>query len=233
MAARLISVVLFAASAVIVFWYALVHTVHQGTLSIPDLHGRGVTTAEKLVHDLGITLVVEEEGVFSADYAPGKIATQNPHPGFHVKAGSSISVRVSLGGERTVTPEVRSLSLQAALRALEQEGLLPTSHAEVRGQTNGDSVLATDPPQGESVPPEAEVRLLVNSAPQRQLWVMPSLLSFRVETVSRFCRRHHLRLGQTHEVDYPGLPSGVVLRQYPAAGSPLSRSDIITVWISK
>ncbi len=233
MVRRLISALVFTASAVLVFWYALVHTVHQGTLSIPDLHGRDVATAEKLVHDLGITLVVEEEGAFSADHPLGHIATQNPHPGFHVKAGSVITVRLSLGSERSTTPDVRSQSLQAALRSLERQGLEPTSHVEVRGQTNGDSVLATDPPQGTLVAPQAEIRLLVNTAPHRRLWVMPSLLSRRVETVNRFCRRNHLRLGQTHEVDYPGLSSGVVLRQYPAAGSPLSRSDIITVWVSR
>lgn len=230
---RLITVLIALAAAIPVFWYALVHTVHQGTLSIPNLLGQDVATAEKLVHDLGISLVVEEEGTFSADHPPGKIATQNPHAGFLVKSGSVLRVRLSLGNERAIAPDVRSQSLQAALRSLEQEGLQPTSHAEVRGQTSGDSVLATDPPQGTSVAPEAEVRLLVNSAPDRQLWVMPSLLSLRVDTVNRFCRRNHLRLGQTHEVDYPGLPSGVILRQYPAAGSPLSRSDIITVWASR
>jgi beta-lactam-binding protein with PASTA domain len=233
MIGRSISALIFAASAVLVFWYALVHTVHQGTLSIPDLYGKDVATAEKMVHDLGITLVVEEEGAFSAQHPPGQIATQNPHPGFHVKAGSVITVRLSLGSERALTPDVRSQSLQAALRSLERQGLQPTSHAEVRGQTNGDSVLATDPPQGALVAPQAEIHLLVNTAPYRQLWVMPSLLSLRVDTVSRFCRTNHFRLGQTHEVDYPGLSSGVVLRQYPAAGSPLSRSDIITVWASK
>jgi len=77
------------------------------------------------------------------------------------------------------------------------------------------------------------VDLLVNTVPRRQLWVMPSLISQRMERVDRFCRVNRLRLGQAREVEYPGIPPGVVLRQYPAAGSPIAPSEIITVWVSK
>ena len=75
--------------------------------------------------------------------------------------------------------------------------------------------------------------LLVNTAPGKQLWVMPSLVSQPLERVERFCRLHRLRLGRAREVNYPGIPSGLVLRQYPPAGSPVAPSEIITVWVSQ
>ena len=78
-----------------------------------------------------------------------------------------------------------------------------------------------------------DVDLLVNSSPRDELWVMPSLVSRNIGVIRRFCAAHGLRLGQIHEVAYPGLSSGLVLRQYPPAGSPLSRSDIISVWVSQ
>jgi beta-lactam-binding protein with PASTA domain len=233
MIGRLIAALFFGISAIFVFWYALVHTVHLGTLTVPDLRGSEVLDAEKQLHDLGISLVVEDDGAFSTDISPGLIAVQHPHSGFHVKTGSTISVRLSLGSERAQIREIRGESLQTGLRSLEQDGLRPAPRAEVRGQADSDSILATAPPQGTAVAPDTEVKLLVNKTPARQLWVMPSLLSLRVDTVRRFCRRHHFRLGQVHEVRYPGLSGGVVLRQYPAAGSPLSRSDIITIWVSQ
>jgi beta-lactam-binding protein with PASTA domain len=62
---------------------------------------------------------------------------------------------------------------------------------------------------------------------------MPSLVSQPLASAERLCRVNRLRLGQAREVDYPGLAAGVVLRQYPPAGSPVAASDIITVWVSR
>jgi len=223
----------FLVCAGVVFWYALVYTVHRGTMSVPDLRGSTLTEAEQSAHDLGLAVQVEEEGVFSASVIVGRVATQDPHPGYHVKAGTIVSVRVSLGSERAVVPDVRGESLPTALRQLEQVGLRPGHRVQVRGHTAADSVVATDPAIGSDVVPDTEVHLLVNVTPRRELWVMPSLLSRSLQSVRRFCRQHRLRLGQVHDVVYPGVPIETVLRQYPPAGSPLSRSDIITVWVSQ
>jgi serine/threonine-protein kinase len=233
MVARLTAVAVFMVCAGVVFWYALVHTVHRGTLAVPDLSGSSLEQAERQAHDLGLTVEIEEPGVFSTTAPPGEIADQDPQPGFHVKTGSVVKVRLSLGGERITIPDIRGESLQGALRGLEQQGLKPTTRIQVNGHSSGDRVLATEPAVGSLVAPGTEIDLLVNVAPQRQLWVMPSLLSRGRDSVRRFCRSNQLRLGQVHEVLYPGLQSGLVLRQYPPAGSPLERGDIITIWVSQ
>lgn len=229
---RLLVAAVFTLVAAVVFWLALVHTVHLGTVAVPELIGTSSDEAEKVAHDLGLTIHLEETGVFSAEVESGAIAEQEPLPGFHVKTGSVVSVRLSIGGERVVIPNLAGESLQSAQRVLELSGLQPGAQLQVRGQAGGDFVLASEPAVGTAVAPGAEVRLLVNTTPQRDLWVMPSLVSRSVGVVRRFCRSNHLRLGHVHEVPYPGLPQGIVLRQYPPAGSPLSRSDIITVWAS-
>jgi serine/threonine-protein kinase len=233
MLARAVVALVFIVVAGVAFWYALVHTVHRGTLAVPDLRGETIEQAERLTHDLGVSVTVDDTGVFSTATPPGAIADQDPPPGFHVKVGSSVTVRLSLGGERVAIPNVRGESLQGTLRGLEQLGLEPGRRVQLNGQSGGDRILATEPPIGADVAPGTEVSLLVNVAPHDDLWVMPSLLSRTRDETRRFCRDHSLRLGQIHEVGYPGLPHGLVLRQYPPAGSPLSRGDIITVWVSQ
>ena len=230
---RIVAVLLFLLAAAAAAWFAVVATVHRGTLSVPELRGLDAQTARELAHDVGLEVVVEEPGVFSSEVPPGSVAAQEPVAGFHVKSGSRVTVRLSVGSERATVPEVRGESLQGAVRALEQVGLRPGARIQVEAHTAGDRVVATDPPAGTEVPPDHPVALLVNVTPARELWVMPSLLTRTVDAVRGFCRVHRLRLGQVHEVAYPGLPSGVVLRQYPPAGAPLSRSDIVTVWISQ
>jgi serine/threonine-protein kinase len=233
MIARLLAAVAFIAFAGVVFWNALVHTVHRGTLALPELRGQTVEQAEQLAHDAGVELVVEEPGVFSTSTPPGTVADQDPPPGFHVKVGSRVTARVSLGSERIVIPDLRGESLQGGLRGLEQAGLKPGRRMRLDGQGSGDRIVATDPAIGHQAAPDSEINLLVNVTPRLELWVMPSLLSRSRDTIRRFCRVNQVRLGQIHEVAYPGLPSGLVLRQYPPAGSPLSRSDIITIWVSR
>lgn len=233
MLSRLAAVLVGALCAAVVFWFSLVYTVHRGILSVPDLRGLAIDEAGAAAHDLGLTMITVEPGVFSASTTPGTIAAQDPSPGFHVKTGSSIRVRVSLGGERVLVPAVVGESPQAAQRGIEEAGLVLAGRTRVEGQAVADSVVASDPLEGDPVAPGSAVSLLVNVTPTQPVWVMPTLLSRTQLAVEAFCRQHGLRVGQVHEVAYPGLPADLVLRQYPAAGSPLTRSDIITVWVSR
>lgn len=233
MAARLLALAVFLPVAGVVFWYALVYTVHQGAMAVPDLRESSVEEARALAHDLGMELEIEDPGVFSTSVPVGAVAAQRPHPGFQVKAGAKVVVRLSLGSERVAIPDLYGESLQSALRGLETLSLPIGARIEVDGHAGPDQVIATGPPVASEVPPGTEIDLLVNTNPRRDLWIMPSLLSRNVGTIRSFCADHGLRLGQIHEVTYPGLSAGLVLRQYPPAGSPLSRSDIISVWVSQ
>jgi len=233
MAARLLALTIFLPVAGVVFWFALVYTVHQGAMAVPDLTGVTIEEARTVVHDLGMDVAIEDPGVFSPSIPPGTIAVQRPHPGFQVKAGAKVTVRMSLGNERVGIPSLYGESLQSALRGLEQLSLPVGARITVDGYSGPDQVIATGPPVATEVPPGTEIDLLINSSPHDDLWVMPSLLSRNIGVIRRFCTAHGLRLGQIHEVTYPGLSAGLVLRQYPPAGSPLSRSDIISVWVSQ
>jgi serine/threonine-protein kinase len=231
MVRRVLVVGLFVACALVGCWQALVHTVHRGTRSVPDLTGQSVEQATRDAHDIGLLVELEEPGVFSGDVEIGAIAEQQPRPGFHVKTGSRIRVRASLGSERAAIPDLRGESVQGSVRGLERAGLVPGERSRVDGMTAADRVIATDPPIGTLASPGSEVHVLVNQSPANRLYVMPSLLSRTTEEARRFCLANRLRLGQIHEVPYPGLPPGVLLRQYPPEGSPVSRADIVAIWV--
>ena len=232
-AARLVVVAVFLAVAGVVGWFSLVYTVHLGTVAVPELRGVSQEDGDRLAHDLGLVMEIDPSGVFSDEIDADLIAFQRPLPGFHLKAGSTVTVRLSLGDEQMQVPHVGNESLHASIRVLEAAGLRPGNKAQVSGEGGSDALLATSPAIGAAVAPGTEVDRLMNHAPQQTLWITPSFLSRPIGTIREFARVNRLRLGRVHEVDYPGLRPGIVLRQYPAAGSPLSRSDIITLWISK
>jgi len=231
MVRRALVVGLFVACTLVGCWQALVHTIHRGTRAVPDLTGQSVDQATRTAHDIGLAVELEEPGVYSGEVEIGAIADQQPRPGFHVKTGSRVRVRTSLGSERTAIPDLRGESVQGSVRGLERAGLLPGGRCRVDGMTAADRVLATDPPIGTLASPGTEVAVLVNQGPATRLWVMPSLLTRSIEEARRLCLANQLRLGQIHEVPYPGLPRGILLRQYPPEGSPVSRSDIVAIWV--
>lgn len=233
MIGRLVIAGLFFVTAGVTGWFSLVYTVHLGTVSVPELRGLSDQEAEGQAHDLGLMIAFDDTGVFSEKIPPGLVAAQNPLPGFHVKAGSVVRVNRSLGDQQIWVPQILGESPQAAIRALDNAGLHPGRRAEIFGQGAADSVVETNPAVDTRVLPEVEVDILTNRSPAQALWVMPSLLSQRLATVQSFCSNHRFRLGRIHEVDYPGISPNLVLRQYPPAGSPFSRSDIITLWISR
>ena len=123
MAARFLALIVFFPVSGVVFWFALVYTVHQGAMAVPDLSGVTIEEARTVVHDLGMEVAIEDPGVFSASIPAGTVAVQRPHPGFQVKAGAKVIVRMSLGNERIEIPDLYGESLQSALRGLEQLGL--------------------------------------------------------------------------------------------------------------
>ncbi len=230
---RLLVASVFLLSVGIVAWFSLVYTVHLGTVAVPELRGTTLEEADRMAHDIGLVMVLDDAGVFSDSIPVDHIAFQKPLPGFHLKAGSSVHTRLSLGGEQNLVPDLYGSSLQAAIRSLEASGLRPGRRAEVAGESESDSLVATSPAVGFGTAPGAEVDLLMNKSPAQGLWVMPSLISLPISAVRHFAQTNRFRLGRVHEVEYPGLGPGLVLRQYPPAGSPLSRSDIITLWISQ
>ncbi len=230
---RLFLLIAFLLSAGVAFWLSLVYTIHLGTVTVPDLVGKSTGEAETLSHDRGLVFMLDEGGVFNKSAPIGTIGAQQPPGGFHLKSGSEVHVRLSLGHEKTSVPDLEGLSMPAAVQKLEEAGLQFGRRAEVSGEGNTDAVLAASPEFGRILPPSEKVDLLLNHTPPRPLWVMPRLLSRRLSVVQRFARKNRLRIGRLHEVAYPGFPAGMVLRQYPPAGAPFSPSDIISLWVSR
>ena len=135
MVARLLATLVFLFCAVLVFWQSFVHTVHRGTLAVPNLVGRPVDEAASKAHDVGLSVILEEPGVYTAAVPPGVIAEQHPRAGFQVKTGSPVTVRLSLGSERTMVPDISGESLQGALNGLDRKGLKAGFRARVDGFT--------------------------------------------------------------------------------------------------
>src|SRR5262249_22193905 len=120
---------------------------------------------------------------------------------------------------------------QAATSILTQQGIMVAARIDVRSRdTAVGAVVAQDPPANGRA---QSVTLLVNRGLPDQSFVMPDLIGTVGARAVEVLRSHNLRVAEPTQVSYPGLPSGVVVRQTPQAGYRTAPDELIVLEVSK
>ncbi|HYO78581.1 MAG TPA: PASTA domain-containing protein, partial [Thermoanaerobaculia bacterium] len=99
--------------------------------------------------------------------------------------------------------------------------------------TDATGILAADPPKGPVVAPQAPVSLLVAVPAQAPQYVMPDLIDRPLESVRLALESRGLNVSTVKYEAYPGIADGIIIRQYPLRGAPISTRDPISVVVSR
>lgn len=225
--------------------YVTVRTVFVGReLSVPDVTGVPLEEARAILNRSDLYLEVTTER-YDETVAAGAVRAQDPPAGTVIKPNRKVRLSVSLGPIKVEVPDVRGQTLRTAQIALQREGL-PIGHvtfAHVAGVAP-DTVMAQDPlpedlkkdednPGAPARPAwDGRIDLLVSRGSEEQQFVMPDLTDRPISQVRQFAERAGLRLGAVRIERVPGVPRGRVVRQYPRAGYPVGRHDIISLVLS-
>jgi serine/threonine-protein kinase len=208
--------------------------VRRGVTPVPDLVGLTLTESETLLADQGLRVRWHEEEDRYDDAVPAEHVVQHEPPaGSLVKKNATIDVIMSLGRRLVEVPEVTDEALQAAQVTLASAGLVVGRHVSIfsdRGVPG--TVVGQSPAAGVMVDRATPVDLLVSQDNSSEVYVMPDLIYLDDETVRRFFQRRGFRLGSVKYEPYEGIEAGVVLRQYPLAGHPLRRHDVISLVVA-
>lgn len=200
-------------------------------VEVPDLTGRSVAEAQKLLAASGLVLRVDETRRPDPKVPADHILTQEPDAGSVLRAQRAVRVRVSDGQRAPVVPAVANLPERTADVALEADKIAVGIRAEIRSAAyNPGLVVAQDPaPPGRA----AAVNLLVNRGERSASYVMPDLIGTLGVRTADILRRQGFRVAEASAVPYPGLPPGVVVRQAPQAGYQISFGETITIEVSR
>ena len=204
------------------------------SVSTPNLVGRTVDQARAICSDLGVSLEVDTEHRRNSDrIQAGLIAWQNRTPGATnlIKRGTTIKVELSTGPLVLTVPDVIGQREGTAVLRLGQLNLRAMNDALVDSSQLG--VLATDPPVGAVVPAQKQVSLLVGVPAAPPPYIMPDLIDQRIEEVRPFLEQHGLTIGTVKFEAYPGIADGIIIRQFPLRGAPVSARDPITIVVSR
>jgi beta-lactam-binding protein with PASTA domain len=221
----------FAASTY--FWFTFF--VKGRSLPTPNLIGRSVTDARAICSDLGVNLRVEEEHQRNSNNIPiGHIVWQNRSPGAasFIKRGTTIRVELSAGPLVLRVPDLQGQSSGTGVLRLGQQNLR-VGHLAYFDSTSMSGVVAADPPKETVVQAQTPVSLLVAVPPPAITYVMPDLIDQSLEAIRPALERRGLKVTTVKFEAYPGIADGIIIRQYPLRGAPVSSRDPISVVVSR
>lgn len=209
--------------------------VRSGVTTVPSVVGMTRSDAAAVLADQGLTVRNSEgDGRYDDKVPAGKIARQNPDPRTLVKRGRPVTVVLSKGPQRAEVPELYGKTLPAAQAAISGAGLglgrilgAFASNREAAG-----SVLEQDPDPGASVAPATGVDLLLAMNAPGDRYVMPDLVYRDYELVRPYFERLGFKFGNVKFERYEGVAAGVILRQFPLPGHPVSREDSISLVVA-
>jgi len=202
-------------------------------VSVPEVAGATPLEAKDILERSGLRLLVEEER-HSEREAPGVIFYQQPLPGATTKKGRTVRVIVSLGPKTMRIPRVGGREFQDATTMLQAAGLHLGEVSYIHSlDIPEDHVIAQEPPGGYQAGRTDRVDLLVSRGPRRWRFVMPDLVGHPQEIVEDVLHSYGFRIGSVETEYVMGTRGGVVIGQYPPAGSEVFQGAAISLRVSR
>ena len=201
-------------------------------VAVPALTGRTFADASALAAQRGLSLRIEGRR-HDAAVPPEHVVAQEPPPGSALKMHRAVRVWVSLGPRRASVPPVEGGSARTGRLALEQAGVAVARVVEIEDAAAEGTVLVQRPPPGEADLSSGGASLLVSRGPGGASYVMPDLIGREAESVLRALQGAGLKVSDVRYRTYPGVAPGIVLRQTPAAGYPVSPRGAVLLDVSR
>lgn len=217
-----------AVAAWVVLWLSL----KASAVRVPAVEGQPPEVAARALQAVGLVPRLQDP-IPDPHHPPGIVARQRPVAGFQLKRGSTVLLYPSLGAAGIRVPDLTGLPPAAAAAQLEQVGLAEGDHADVFGEGSGVAVVAQSPPAGSLAAPGSRVSFLINRHPLERHVVMPDVVGEPVEVAQGWLARWGFRVDGVQPVPYPGIPTGTVVKQAPAAGGPALLGTGVVLWASR
>jgi serine/threonine-protein kinase len=198
---------------------------------VPKVVGMDFDDAGRAMEAAGLALKVDDSRPFSDTVAAGRIAAQDPAAGVVVRRGRGIRVWMSAGSPSSVVPRLVGEPERSARSRSSRDLIEVAVVADIRSSDfPSDAVVAQDEPPGSRA---ARVGVVVNRGERAAGYVMPDLIGAASDAALDVLRSHGLRASVVAQQPYPGVPAGIILRQFPAAGFQVTPDQPISLEVSR
>jgi len=193
---------------------------------VPDVSGLAASTAATELRNLGFQVKM---GLPQVDnqVPKGEAAWTVPGSGHNALNGATITLIASAGPRMISVPNVTGQAIANAQKALQAAGLIPGA---VRQETSPtvppNEVISTDPAAGTSWPQTKPVRLTVSAGIG-----LPDFTGQPKQAAEQWLQQHQLQVQEQPQTS-TSQPQDNVTRQSPAANSPITQGEVVTLYIS-
>jgi serine/threonine-protein kinase len=200
-------------------------------VQVPDLTDRTANEASAIATTLGLSVRVDETRRPDPKIGVGRVLAQEPAVGSTARRQRSVKVWLSAGQRASTVPKLVGETERTAQLRLAQDGLTLASVSEIRSQTTSPDVVVAQTPPALTASPQ--VALLVNRGEKGASYVMPDLIGVNGERAADVLRARGFRVAVVGSTPYPGVGSGIVIRQGPQAGFQIGPGEPISLEVSR
>lgn len=199
-------------------------------VEVPDLKGKTVNEAIDLLSQKG--LFMKRLTQFHSTVPEGRVFSQDPPPKTMIKRNKKVKVYVSLGTQKTITPNLVGKTLRAVSIEIAERGLSVGIISQTYSGEEPGVIIAQEPPPDSEVDRGTSVNLLVSTGAKEEEWIMPDLIGKKAEKVIPWLEINGFRISPIKNLPYGGIERGIILKQIPLPGWKLRKSQFISLEVS-
>jgi eukaryotic-like serine/threonine-protein kinase len=194
--------------------------------TVPQVTRLTVTSARAQLRGMGFTV---KTGAPRLDnrLAKGEVIVTQPAAGARVHRGSTVQLIPSAGPRMIGVPQVTGQSLPDAQATLRRAGLTPGQVVnQVSATIPAGIVISTSPAAGASQPQPDPVKITVSAGPP-----LPNFVGQNQSAAQQWTGANGVSLNVQPDAKN-SQPQGTITRQSPAPNTPVSKGEVITVYVS-
>jgi serine/threonine-protein kinase len=199
-------------------------------VSVPALSGVTANDASARLAELGLTLQVDESPRPDDRVPAGRITRQEPLAGTRARRQRSVRVWLSSGPRAKAMPRLIGQPERTARIRLEQGRIELAAVSEVRSTDYPPDTVIAQTPEPEAAATRA--RLLVNRGEPAIAFVMVDAVGAAADDAASALRAQGLRVAVA-TVPTEDVEPGIVVKQSPPAGSPVTTTDVVSLEVSR
>ncbi|MFP4082926.1 MAG: PASTA domain-containing protein [Candidatus Aminicenantes bacterium] len=202
-------------------------------VSVPDVMGKTLDEARTELAKKKL-LLVQKGTQFDSRWERGRIIFQQPSPGSKIKINNMVRVVLSAGSEKVVVPDLIGKNLQSVDSLIHEAGLRKGSISQVHTpRYAAGKIIAQQPQPRQEIGRDSRINFLVSQGKREKRYLMPDLIGKRAHKVIEKLERMEFRVEDLRYSYYPGLESGIIIKQFPPQGFRIQKRNLITLEVSK
>lgn len=201
-------------------------------IEVPDVTGLLLEDAVEQLEEAGL-VIGETFEINDDEIEEGYIVKTNPKAGKTVKKGATVDLYKSIGKEKVELGNYVGRSFEEVFKLLEEMNFKEIRKVEENSdQYVAGTIMAQSIEAGEEVVPEDTIiEFTVSKGPE--LVTLKDLTEYNQKALKDYEESTGLIIVIEKEVYHDTIEKGLVVSQYPKAGTQLKKGEKVTVTVSK